>query len=980
MIFIKNKRYFSLFSAFIVLLFCPGPRVSGQDALFTPPPKVVYGGLGLPDDPLPVKTALRTGQLPNGLRYYILENSLPAGRAYLTLAVNAGSVLEEDHERGVAHFVEHMAFNGTARFPGAELVNYLRSLGMRFGPEVNAYTTYNETVYGIETPVEDDGGVRRIPEKALAILDDWTWTVTFNPGDVDKERAVIMEEYRSRLGAQDRVLRKLLPVIFRDSRYAERLPIGLPDIIQTVTPDQLRNFYQTWYRPDNMAVILVGDFDGALLERELASRFTAPARNTPLDRPYYELPGPQKGSLAAEIITDPELPGSVVYLYHKRGPRAPEQTLRGYREWIIDYLSRTMIDFRTAEAASREDNPFIYAAVWNDRHGRESRYYIMAAQAKTGRTTDTLRAVLEEKERLIRYGFTGAELDRAKGALLSELEQLAAEQDRLESEDLIYELSGGFLNDSFVLDADWKLKAANALLPAITRNAVNAALRSCFADDDVMALVIAPEAEAPALPGRDAVFAMVRESRNAEVSPPEERRAAPALVDESPPRQAVVSVLRDESGAEIWNLSNGMQVILMETANRNNELSFCALARGGTTGDAIKRSPDQNDKVPGPDFSAELAAEIQSASGLGPLNRIELLDLLSDKQVSLSFWTSSYLRSFQGSAAVKDLEYLLQMLYVSFTAPRIDETGLKLVVDQYRTRLLQEAENPETVFFKELNRFLSGGNPLLRSLELKDLDSVNTAAAGDFLRAALNPADYVVVFAGSLGDRENLRSLAETWLASIPNADAEGNPRPRWNSWADPDIKRPGAAEQVIRKGKEEKAAAYMGWYAPKPWTEADNAAVLVLNEYLDIVLTDEIRETLGGVYSVSVDSALTLMPRGELALGVYFICDPGREAELRRTVRERLASLAAGGIDEETFRRAREALVKTFEQSMENNSFVARNLANFTLITGAPLSRLVQRPALYRSVTAEQMRNILAELLVKGPAELVLLPETADN
>jgi zinc protease len=596
----------------------------------------------------------------------------------------------------------------------------------------------------------------------------------------------------------------------------------------------------------------------------------------------------------------------------------------------------------------------------------------MAAQAKAGRTTDTLRVLLEEKERLVRYGFTGAELDRARGMLLAELEQAAAEN-RQESEDYVYELSDGFLHGRFVLDADWQFRAARALLPGITRNTVHAALRSCFAGDDLTVLVTAPETEAAVLPGRDAVLAMVRESRTAEVAPPGERRAVPALVNENPPPGPVVSVLRDESGAEIWDLSNGMRIILMETANRNNELILYALALGGTAG----AGPE---KPSGPDFSAELAAELRSASGLGPLSRTELLDLLSDKQVSLAFWTDSYIRGFQGSAAVKDLEYLLQMLHVSFTAPRIDETALRLVLDQYRTRLLQEAENPDAVFFKELSRFLSGGHPLLRSLEIKDLDSVNAAGAADFLRAALNPADYVVVFAGSLGDRDKLRILAETWLASIPDADAEGKPRPRRNFWFDPGITRPEAAEQIIRKGKEERAVVYMGWYAPKIWTETDNAAALVLKEYLDIVLSDEIREALGGVYSISADAALTPMPRGELALGVYFICDPGREAELRRAVGERLASLAAGGIDAETFRRAREALVKTFEHSMENNGFIARNLANFTLITGVPLPRLAQRPVLYRSVTAEQMRNILAELLAKGPAELVLLPETADN
>jgi zinc protease len=968
MIFIK-QRFFGFLA--VLLFFGNAALFADRNPVFTLPGPL-YGALGLPDDPVPAKAALRQGVLPNGLRYYILENSLPADRAYLTLAVNAGSVLENDDERGLAHFVEHMAFNGTRRFPGTELVNYLRSLGMRFGPEINAYTGYDETVYGIEAPVEKgEDGIKRIPERALAILDDWTWTVTFNSQDVAKERAIIMEEYRSGLGAEERVRRQILPLIYRGSRYADRNPIGLPEIIQNVTAEQLTNFYQTWYRPDNMAIILAGDFDGAEMEQRLASHFSAPPPETPFVRPAYDLPGPQRGNLTIGIVTDPELPFSTVYLYYKRSPQALEKTLRTYRENLIDYLIEEMIDFRVEQAVSGEDNPYMAAGNWGSRFGRNSRYYIMAAQSKAGRTGDTLRALLLEKERLVRYGFSRTELDRAKGSLLSDLEQMEAEKDRQESEAYVSELTGDFLRNEFALDLDWEMEAVTELLPGIGLVTVNKAVRSYYADDDLAVLVAAPEAELSLLPDQDDIRTLVEESRTIELSPRREEKAPPVLVDYVPAPGTILEFWRDESGAEIWNLSNGMNLVLMETANKNNELSIYALAKGGTVGAAGPAAGFSQEQR----FSAELAAEIQSASGLGPFSRTELIDFLSDKQVSLSFWTSSYIRGFQGFSTVKDLETFFQMLYTGFVRPRIDQAGLKLVLDQYRTQLIQGADNPNSFFFRELTRTMYNNHPLFKPLEIDDLDKVSAEAAAAFLSRSLNPQDYTLVLAGSLGDREKLRSLTETWLASIPPA-AE-----RYQEWADPEITRPGRIEKIIRKGREERSIVYMGWFVPKSWTEGDNAAALVLNEYLDIVLNDEIRETMGGVYSINAELSHSVMPRGELALNIYFICDPGRETELRQAVRKRLAALAVtGGIDAETLTRAKEALVKTFERSMANNGFVARNLANFMLITDTPLSHLIQRPALYSAVSAEQIQAAVAALLAEGPAELVLLPETADN
>lgn len=950
---------------FAVFLLVRLPLHAEEIPLFRLPPDL-YGGLGIPGDPVPDMAGLRRGTLPNGLRYYILENTLPKDRAYLTLAVNAGSVLENEDERGLAHFIEHMAFNGTRRFPETELVNYLRSLGMRFGPEVNAYTSYDRTVYGIETPTETGGdGIRRIPEKALEILDDWTWAITFNPKDVDDERAVIMEEYRSSLGAQKRIFEKMLEAIFRGSRYASRLAIGLPEVIKNAPAEKLEAFYRRWYRNDNMAVILVGDFDGKVLEEELASRFSSPGPKDTLVRPGYELPGPRPGSLAVETFTDPEFPYATVYLYHKRGYNETGLDLRALRSGVIDYLVSSMTEVRNEDAAVREDCPFIGAEAWATRYGKLSRYYIMAAQAKSGQTGAALEALLTEKESLLRYGFTQGELDRAKASLVSSLEFQVSEKDKRESVSFVETFTEDFLANGYTPDIEWESDAVQRLLPGISLETVNAAVKSYYEDDDLLVIIAAPETEE--IPGGEDIRRMAAEIREAALAPPAGAAEKGALVDEEPEAGFVAGEHEDESGAVVWTLNNGTRIILKETNNRNNALNLYALARGGQTSVPLED-----------DLSAYLAPEIQAASGVGPFTRPELSGRLSDKQISLGFWTNPYTRGFYGQSSLSDLESFFQLLYLYFTRPKIDDSGVNLVREARRTRLVQEKDNPETVFSQELTRLVYGNHPRFKPLELEDLDGINGEKAAAFLKKSLDPSVYTFVFAGSLGPRrgengENfplVRRLAETWLGSIPASSG------RWDSWDDPGVARPGKTEKIIRKGREQKSMVYMVWFKAEAWDESKNAAALVLNAYLDIVLTDEIREKRGGVYSVSGSVSFAPVPEGELSLGIYFVCDPDRAGELRNAVKEQLAGVEAGNIDAEIFERAKKAVIKNFEVSMESNAFIARNYASFSAILDTPLSRLAERPALYGAVGAAEVRDLMAKILENGPAELVLFPE----
>ena len=763
----------------------------------------LYGGLGLPGDPQPFMEDVRVGVLPGGLRYYILENAMPEGRAQLFLAVHAGSVLEADDERGLAHFVEHMAFNGTERFPKFEMVEYLRSLGMRWGPEVNAYTGYDRTVYGIEVPVEfDESGSKTVPARALAVLDDWTRAISFNAEDVDSERSVILEEARFRQGASERLRQKLLPLLFRGSPYADRSPIGLPEIIETAPAERLVNFYRTWYRADNMALIFVGDFDAAKLEAGLSDHFSIDAPETPLNRPDYELPDPEKGSFAVETFTDPELSYTQVYLFYKLPQENVAGDLAAYRSELAETLVNTMLEQRLSEAAYDPATPFTIADAGRSRYTRKSGYFMLLGIAKPGSAEATLERLLLEKEKVVRYGFTASEIDQAKRSLLAAMEQAVSEKDRQPSSGYLGGFIEHFINQRPVPGIEWSLKAMTELLPGIDAKEIAALARGYFAHNDLTVFVGGPDADAASLPSRDRVKTLVRRSARARIPRPADLSLDDQLLDHEPVPGSIVAESADPaSGTVHWELGNGARLVLKDTKNKNNEIVLYALARGGVT--AV---PEEQI------VSADVAAEMLSVSGIGPYSQPDLQKKLAGKQVSIGFSLSAFTRNFQGFSTRGDLKTLFELLYLHFTQPGIDGSAVASLLDDYRTELARHDQNPEAVFSDEISRTMYGNNPYFMPMVLEDLERINTADALAIIKRALNPADYVFVFAGNV-DTEELRPLVETYLASIPRAES-------WNTWADIAVTRPGKMEKRIYRGQDDKSLVYMAWVAAQEYSE----------------------------------------------------------------------------------------------------------------------------------------------------------------
>jgi zinc protease len=931
----------------------PKPTERGRDA-------ALYEGLGLPGDPQPFMEDARSGVLPGGLRYYILENAMPEGRAHLVLAVHAGSVLETDDEQGLAHFVEHMAFNGTERFPKFELVEYLRSLGMRWGPEVNAYTSYDRTVYGIEVPVAFDAEGRKvIPDTALAVLDDWTRAVSFNAEDVDGERSVILEEARFRDGASERLREKMLALLFRGAPQADRSPIGLPEIIETAPAERLANFYKTWYRADNMALILVGDFDAAALEASLQDHFSIGAPDTPLERPDYELPEPDKGSLGVEIYTDPELSYAQIHLFYKLPRENPAGDLADFRSELIEMLINTMLEQRLTEATYNPETPFTIAGAGRSRYTKNSGYFMLLGIAKPGSAEATLDRLLVEKEKVIRYGFTASEIDQAKRSLLANMEQAVSEKDRLPSSDYLGGFIEHFINQRPVPGIEWSREAMTKLLPGIGAGEIAAAAKDYFAYNDLTVFISGPEAEAASLPSEDRVKTLVRRSPRARIPRPVDQALGDQLLDQEPRPGSIIAESRDAaSGAVTWDLGNGAKVILKETKNKNNEIVLYALARGGVT-----TVPEEQI------FSADSAAEMLGVSGIGPYSQPDLIKKLAGKQVSLGFSLSAFTRNFQGVSTGGDLKTLFELLYLNFTQPRIDKDAVASLLDDYRTELARHDKDPETFFADEITRIMYNNNPYFMPMVLGDLEKINTADALAIIKRALNPADYVFVFTGNV-DTDTLRPLVETYLASIPDGES-------WNTWADIAFARPGKMERAVYKGQDDKSMVFMDWVAEQEYTEEREAIAAVLGEYLENKFTAKIREQMGGTYSLAAGATQSIfLSKGELNMSVYFPCAPGRVKELSAAILEELDAVAGGAIDQDAFNKSVEALKKKFEISMQENLYISRNYAAYSAIHDRPLSRLEQRPALYQGVSKADIQQAVQKLLPRGPVTVILYPE----
>ena len=914
------------------------------------------GAQNRPAQPLPVDSQITVGTLPNGLRYYVRANGKPEHRAELRLVVHAGSVLEDDDQQGLAHFVEHMAFNGTRHFAKQQLVNYLESIGMKFGPEVNAYTSFDETVYMLQIPTD----TASVVQTAFQILEDWADGVAFDSVEIDKERGVIIEEWRLGRGAGSRMLDKQIPIIFKGSKYAERLPIGQPDILRTFRHDALTRFYRDWYRPDLMAVIAVGDFDPKAIAALIRGRF-APLHTPSRERLRPTIDVPDHAEPLFAIASDREATNTSVSVLYKQALR-DHSTFGAYRQGIVEDLFSAMLNARFFELSQQADPPFLGAGAGQGRFIGAKEVFSLGAGVRDGGTVRGLDALLTEAERVARFGFTPAELEREKARRLRGLEQAYAERAKTESDSYADEYARNFLEQEPIPGITTELALTREFLPGITLDDVNRIARAWITPANRVVLVSAPEkpdVPVPAEPELSAVFAQVAGKQIAAYA---DTLGQAPLVPVAPKPTAVVSEKTiPEIGVTEWTLANGVRVVLKPTDFKDDEVLMQAVSPGGTS-----LAPD--DRY----MSAALASSIVGVSGAGTFSAVDLQKVLAGKAVRVGPSIDDTEEGLRGSASPKDIETLFQLAYLYVTAPRLDSAAFGSLRQRLLAFVANRGASPEANFQDTLQVTLAQGNPRERPLTPAVVQEVDLGSAMAFYRDRFADAsDFTFYFVGNI-DLAAMRPLVEEYLGGLPSIR-------RHETWRDLNIPPPtGIVRKVVHKGVEPKARTQLVFTGPFQDSREARYALRALADALGIRLREILREDLGGVYGVAVSASSSIAPDTTYSVSIGFGADPARVDELVDSTFTALRAFQSAGPSDSIVHKVMETQLRTRETSLKQNAYWLGQLVAAQQ-WGVDPRGILTYGQLIDGLTAASIRDAARRYLrLDNYVQVTLLPEEA--
>lgn len=852
------------------------------------------------DEPLPVDPKLRVDTLPNGLKYYVRHNQKPEKRLELRLVVSVGSVLEEDDQRGLAHFAEHMAFNGTKSFPKQDLVDYFESVGMRFGPEINAYTRFDETVYMLQVPTDSAGVV----EKSVKVLEQWAHELLLDPTEIDKERGVVVEEWRLGRGAEARMLDKQLPIFLKGSRYAQRLPIGEKAVIDTFQHDTLSRFYRDWYRPELMAVIAVGDVDTAAVGNLIRKHFSSvPAAARAPERKTFPIPD-NEATLYA-ITSDPEATNSSVSVYYKRNPEK-QVTAGDYRHGLVENLYHDMLNQRLFEITRQPDAPFLYAYSSEERFLKSKDFLVLGAGVKDNGVPEGLEALMTEAERIERHGFTKSELDRQKKESLRSFGKAFKESDKTESESLAGEYLRNYLYGEPIPGIQYEYELAKQVIPTIPIEEVNSFAQRWTGKKNRFVLVNQPDKPDVALPSEDVLSSVFNEVEKRELAPYGESVSDKPLVENLPPAATIVSSrATPDLGIVDWTLSNGVKVVLKPTDFKNDEILFSAFSPGG------------HSLVPDTAFvAASTAAQVMEEGGLGELNLIDLQKRLAGKILSVSPWIEPLYEGISGNASPEDLETLFQLIYLSFTAPREDSLAFEAFRSRLRGFLENRSATPETAFEDTLQVTMAQHHFRERPYSSALLNEMDLSRSLSVYRDRFADAsDFTFFFVGNI-DTTSIKPLILKYIGALPALH-------RAESWKDVGLRPPkGVVEKTVRRGIEPKSLARVMFTGPFHWTRQERYDLNSLVEVLGIKLRETLREDLGGTYGVDVSESASHFPVEGYEITISFGCSPERTDELTRTVFQQIDSLKTSGASEMYLAKVKEIQRRDREVGLRENSF----------------------------------------------------------
>jgi zinc protease len=909
-----------------------------------------------PQDLLPLDAAIRTGTLPNGLKYYIRQNARPANRISLRLAVKAGSLMEADDQQGLAHLIEHMAFNGSVHFKSGEIFSYFESVGARLGPHVNAYTSFDETVYMLDLPTDKP----EVLDKGFLALSDYAGGLTFPPDEVEKERPVVIEEWRLGLGASSRIRDKQLPLLFYKSRYAQRLPIGKPDIVRTAPVARLRAFYDAWYRPERMAFVAVGDLAPDRIEASIKKTFAPLAARAPA-APLPDRKVPLHKEVLVNVSTDPELTRSSVTIERKRA-REGDQHVADYRRDLVQRLVEHIMTERLGDLARRPDAKFLGAGVGGDTLGHDLATFSMGAGVPDGKLEDGITALAVEANRVREFGFSASEVERARSWMTSFYERAYNERDKSESGSYASEYLRHFLNDEPSPGIEYEYRLVQQVLPTITAGELAAMARTLLADDSRVILAVSPQKAGIRIPTEAELQSALTAASAIRVTPWTDTVSTRGLMERAPAGGGVESRRTlDELGVTVVRFSNGVDAWLKPTDFKNDQVLWALSAMGG-----LSLAP------PGDYVEASLSDDYVGLAGAGGLKAGDLQKLLVGKRVGARPFVSLSTHGISGSAAPGQLETALQLMFQEFSAPGDDADAFALLKRQLDAMVANRGRSPGQIFAEKLAQVNSSNHYTSQPLTPERVAGLNKDKVTGFYRQIFaNAADFTFFMVGAFKVDEVLPLLTQ-YVGSLPST---GH---RMSQFKDVGIRFPEAAERAnVEAGREPRGQAVISFFADPSPDPAEQEQIQEAATVLETVLRDVLREDLGQTYSVSVGLLQRLPQRGDGHIQVRFGAAPENLASMTARVMQEVAKLQQEGPSADLTSRAREAARRSYETSLRQNEYWLGRLQVSSMFGRDP-QEILTRTQRIDAVTPERLQEVFKRYFPADRATIVTLKPMA--
>lgn len=907
---------------------------------------------------LPIDPNVKVGKLSNGMTYYIRRNIKPEKKVELRLAVNAGSILEDDDQQGLAHFTEHMAFNGTKNFKKNDLISFLQSIGVEFGADLNAYTGFDETVYILPIPTEKKENI----EKGFQILEDWASTITFDNNEIDKERGVVLEESRLGKGAEDRMFRVVYPKMFAGSKYAERLPIGKDDILKNFKYDAIKRFYKDWYRPDLMAVAVVGDIDVVEMEKMIISHFDK-LKGPATSRPRQTADVPARTKSEGIVVTDKEATNHVVEIHYSYKKAKEEITLGDYREYLVRSLFTSMLSQRMQELTQKAEPPFIFGGTFIGGYARGFEAVQSVGYVSKAGVEVAVQSLIQENERARKFGFTAAELDRTKKNMMKRIERSFNERDKTESSALVDEYVRHFLEQEPIPGIENEFTYYKEYLDGVTLEEVNkyAAALMPTPGDHKLVVLTGPEQADFKMPSNEELLAMVDRAAQLPVTAYEEKVIAASLMTQVPVAGKITAEKENKDlGFTEITLSNNVKVILKPTDFKNDQVVMSATRFGGQyLFDAKERA------------SAEFASTIVSQMGVGTFSPTDLRKVLAGKTASVQPRIGTISETLNGQSSAVDIETMLQLTYLYFTSPRKDSELFKSFVSKQQALYQNMTADPQYAFQDSILSILYKKHPWApRVPKAETFSKIDEQRAFEIYQERFSNANgFTFVFVGAF-DINKIKPMLATYLGSLPS-------NPKTSTFKDAGL-RPvkGVLKKEVKKGTEPKSFIRMFWNGEAPYSESEQLKLQALAEVLNIKLIETLREDLSGIYGGGMFGSLNKYPYSNYSLGVALPCGPENVDKLIAATLAEIEKIKKGGPTVEDLNKVKETWKQQHLVNVKDNSFWARQLIqNVELGTdGKSLLSYEQRIA---ALTVKDVQDAAKRYLdMKNFVQIVLNPE----